>query len=62
MEHLNKKLFFASEEARYKVCYLLISHGTFVDEAAHIFDFVEKGKAISSAEFFNLEDEQRSKL
>ena len=48
LELMNARMEFERKSSDKKVCFLIVSHSTQVDEAAHIFDFVSSNSASSA--------------
>ena len=64
-EGMNRRIQEESEGNAKGVCYLIVAHGMWVDELAHIQEYLQSNEAVSSEIFASLEDEQnhcRTKL
>lgn len=61
-EHLNKRTYAESDLNKKRVCFLLITHGTFVDEMANIFKFIKKDQSVPPIRFPMLDYEVRQEM
>lgn len=62
MEMMNKRVKTESNWDRKRVCYILISHGMWVDETALIMELLERDSALTTKYLLNINDYLRKKI
>lgn len=60
IEKLNKAIEKESQNNTKKICYLIISHGRFVDELAYAFDILKTNPEVPATAFLGLSENQRT--
>lgn len=61
---MNKRILDESENSTKNVCYLIITHGMWVDQCAHIFDYLESSSMfhIPNSYFCDMGGEEKEKM